>query len=160
MYASAWAQLATVNLDLDTTGAEPGDALLDSTARALDSFAYAGGRPQLCAFNQSGQLCSLTGPNLQATMETGETHLVPGQRTFVSDVYPVGDAINGTVTVATRERLQDPVVWGTAVPLEITGSASVLTSSRLHRFRWITAPGDVWTHSQAVAVEAQPDGMA
>jgi hypothetical protein len=93
-------------------------------------------------------------------METGETHLVPGQRTFVSDAYPLADAIDGLVAVATRERLQDPVVWGPDVPLEITGSASVLTSSRLHRFRVTIPQGDTWTHAQAVAVEAQPDGMA
>jgi hypothetical protein len=160
VYALAWAQLATIPLDLDTTGPEPGDANLDSTASSLDSFAYVGGRPQVCAFDANGYLCSLTGPNLRATMETGEAHLVPGQRTFVSDAYPLADAIDGTVTVATRERLQDAVVWGPDVPLEITGSASVLTSSRLHRFRVTIPRGDTWTHAQAVAVEAQPDGMA
>jgi hypothetical protein len=51
-------------------------------------------------------------------------------------------------------------MWGIAVPLEITGSASVLTSSRLHRFRVTLPPGDTWTHAQGVLAEAQPDGMA
>ena len=43
--AQVWALLATPGLDLDTDGPEPGDPLLDSTAHALDSFAYVGGRP-------------------------------------------------------------------------------------------------------------------
>jgi hypothetical protein len=158
--AQAWAQLATLPLDLDTTGPETGDANLDSTAHSLDSFAYAGGRPLICAFDANGRLCSLTGPNLPATMETPEAHLVPGQRAYVSDVYPLADASGGTVTAATRERLQDQVVWGTAVPLEITGSASVLASSRLHRFRVTIPQNDTWTHAQGVLAESQPDGSA
>jgi hypothetical protein len=158
--AFAWAQLSTTPLDLDTTGTEPGDDLLDSTAHGLDSYGYKGGRPFVCAFNQQGQLCALNGPNLLATMETPETHLVPGQRAFVSDVYPLADASGGLVAVATRERLQDAVIWGPQFSLEVTGSASVLTSSRLHRFRVIIPQNEVWTHAQGVLAEAQPDGMA
>jgi hypothetical protein len=160
MSAQTWAQIATIPLDLDTTGAETGDSDLDSTAHSLDDFAYVGGRPLVCAFDVNGRLCSLTGPNLRATMETPEVHIVPGQRAYVSNAYPVADAAFCTVTVATRERLQDPLVWGSDVPLEITGSASVLTSSRLHRFRVTIPQYDTWTHAQGVQAEAQPDGNA
>jgi hypothetical protein len=155
-----WATSATISLDLDTTGAEPGDALLDSTARSLDSYAYLGGRPFMGAINQSGFLSSLSGPNLPATMETAEVHLAPGMRAFCSEAYPLGDSVNGTITVSTRERLQDAPLWGTPVPLEITGSASILTSSRLHRFRHNTGIGDIWTNAQGMLVEAQSDGAA
>ena len=37
-------------------------------------------------------LSTLTGPNLPATMETAEVHLVPGLRAFVNEVYPLDDA--------------------------------------------------------------------
>jgi hypothetical protein len=158
--AQIYAMLGSADLDLDTTGSEPGDVDLDSTAQPLDSFAYVGGRPLICAIDALGRLCALNGPNLPATMETAEAHLVPGMRAYVSDVYPLVDGANSTVNVAIRERLQDPVLWGTALPLEVTGSASVLTSSRLHRFRVSVAAGDAWTNAQGVLAEAQPDGMA
>ena len=49
--AYVWALMASPGLDLDTDGPEPGDTLLDSTAAALDSFAYIGGRPLIGAIN-------------------------------------------------------------------------------------------------------------
>ncbi len=156
--ACVWAVLATTGLDLDTDGAEPGDSLADSTALSLDSAAYIGGRPVVGAIDASGYLSSLGGPNLQATLETAEMHLVPGYRAFVSSVYPIGDVADGTIATSTRERLQDTPVWGSPVPLEITGSAAVYSSARLHRFRYVLPAGGVWTHAQGTQVEVQQDG--
>lgn len=157
--AQMWAgATATVNLDLDTTGPETGDALLDSAARSLDSFAYIGGRPRMAAVDPAGLLVELSGPNLQATLETGETHPVPGSRAMVGDVYPLADGIDGVIYDGYRERLQDDVQWTQAYPIEITGSAAVYNSSRLHRFRHVIPRGTKWTHAQGVLVDAQPDG--
>ena len=150
--------IATVNLDLDTTGTEPGDALLDSTARSLDSFAYMGGRPRVAAVDPDGNLVDLTGPNLQATLESGEAHLVPGSRALAGDVYPLADGADGVIYDGYRERLQDDVQWTQAFPIEITGSAAVYNSARLHRFRHIIPRGSKWTHAQGVVVDAQQDG--
>lgn len=156
--AQVWGLLGSAGLDLDTTGTEVGDADLDSTAQGLDSFLYVGGRPLVGAIDENGLLCALTGPNLAATMETAEAHLVPGMRAFVSEVYPMVDGPPETVTAAARERLQDPIIWGTPIPLEITGSAAVYSSSRLHRFRVNVPSGTTWNHAQGVLVETQQDG--
>jgi hypothetical protein len=158
--AQIWssAALATVNLDLDTTGTEPGDADLDSTARSLDSFAYQGGFPRTAAVDPAGLLSDLTGPNLQATLESGEAHLLPGNRAMVGDVYPLADGTDGVIYNGSRERLQDAVQWSQAVPIEITGSAAVYNSARLHRFRHIIPRGSKWTHAQGVVADAQQDG--
>jgi hypothetical protein len=166
--AQAWAMLATVPLDLDTTGPEPGDAYLDSppaplppnAPQSLDSFAYTGGRPLTCGIDPNGLLGALNGPNLAAIMQTAEAHLVPGMRAFVSEVYPLCDTGSGTISVETRERLGDAKVTTPDFPLEITGSASVLTSSRLHRFTLKLPFGEPWTNAQGVLAEAQPDGAA
>jgi hypothetical protein len=158
--AQVWATLSTPNLDLDTDGTEPGDPLLDSTARGLDSFAYKGGRPLLGAINANGELCSSGGPNLIATIETAEAHLNPEGRAFVSNAYPLVDGAAEYVQVATRERLQDPIVWNNPTLLEVTGSASVLTSSRLHRFRVVIPSGSLWTHAQGMLVDVDKDGEA
>lgn len=156
--AQMWATMATTDLDLDTDGTEPGDPILDSNAHGLDSFLYIGGRPRAAAIDQNGNLASLTGPNLQATLESAEYHPVPGMRAMVGDVYPLADAAEGVIYVGTRERLQDPVVFGPACPIEITGSAAVYTSARLCRFRTIIPRASIWTHAQGVLADAQQDG--
>jgi hypothetical protein len=156
--AQMWATVATVDLDLDTDGPEPGDADLDSTARSLDSFAYQGGRPRVAAIDPDGFISTLAGPNLEATLESGEAHLVPGNRAMVGDVYPTADGADGVIYDGTRERLQDQVTWSQAFPIEITGSAAVYISARLHRFRHVIPRGSVWTHAQGVIADAQQDG--
>ena len=183
--AQVWASsgIATTNLDLDTTGPEPFDAVIDVPTRTfqasafqadafqvipvaykpplpLDSFAYAGGRPLSAGIDENGFLSALNGPNLPATLETAEAHLGPGMRFFVSEAYPVVDEAEAgtTVAAATRERLQDPIVWGQPVPLEITGSAALFCSARLYRFRVSIPNASTWTHAQGVQIEVQPDG--
>jgi hypothetical protein len=158
--ASAWAMAASVSLDLDTTGSEANDVDADSAARSLDSFAYIGGRPFPAIVNSSGQLSSLDGPPLPATLETTEANLIPGKRAFISDVRPLIDATNCQVAVATRERLQDAINYGLPASLEVTGSASMFASGRLFRARLTTQANEIWTHAQGVLVEAQPDGEA
>jgi len=157
-FAQMWATMASAGLDLDTDGTEPGDADLDSNAQPLDSFLYEAGRPLVCAVDINGFLCALAGPNLQATLESAEMHLVPGQRAFVDEVYPLIDAPDVVISVGTRERLQDDRVWTPPQSLEVTGSATVQTSSRLHRFKMIAPRGSVWTHAQGFLADAQPDG--
>jgi len=102
----------------------------------------------------------LNGPNLPAVMETAEVHLVPGSRAFVNDAYPLDDAdAVGTVAAGLRERMQDGTpVFTAPVGIEITGSAALFTSSRLHRFRRSLPAGATWTHAQGVVVDAQQDG--
>jgi hypothetical protein len=163
--AAIWAMLSTTGFDLDTTDpSEPGDEWLEWVGspqpHSLDSIAYLGGRPFVGAVNELGQLCSLTGPNLLAQIQTSEAHLVPGRRAYVSEVYPLCDTDVGTISVETRERLGDMPVTSVDYPLEITGSASVLSSSRLHRFKLTIPAGEDWSRAEGVLAEAQSDGAA
>ena len=91
-------------------------------------------------------------------MESPEVHPMPGNRAMVGDVYPLADAAEGVIYNGYRERLQDAVAWTDPAAIEITGSAAVYNSSRLHRFRHIIPRGSVWTHAQGVMADAQPDG--
>jgi len=106
-------------------------------------------------------LATLQGPNLPATLETAEAHLVPGQRAFVNEVYPLDDAdAAGSISNGIREVLQGgPPVWSLPIDVEpLVGSAFVMTSARLHRFRRYIPYASTWTHAQGVAVSVQPDG--
>lgn len=160
--AQIWASLASTGLDLDTTGGEAGDALLDSAAASLDSYAYVGGRPTLGAVDPNGALCFNDGPNMAATLETAERHLTPNMRSFVEDAYPLDDCVpGGTVTAGTRETLHGAVSWDVPIDIESTiGSAPLYSSSRLHRFRRSIPAMAAWTHAQGVQVTVQQDGEA
>lgn len=164
--AQMWASLASSGTDLDTNDpADLFDPLLDSVSPSLDSYGYMGGRPVVGAVNGDGILSFLSGSSLPATLETAERHFVPTMRAFVSEVYPLIDITSGVAFVGllagTREQLQEPIQWGAPVAPGIgTGSAPVLSSARLHRFRMITHPGSIWTHAQGVVAEAQPDGYS
>jgi hypothetical protein len=158
--ATAWAMSASTSLDLDTTGGETGDALADSAASSLDSFSYLGGRPFLGIVNTDGQLTSLTGAPLAATLETTTANLVPGKRAFVNEVEPLIDTASCYVAACVRERLADAVVFGTPVAMEVTGKVPVIVSGRLHRYQ-LTVPANVsWTNAQGIQADAQPDGEA
>jgi hypothetical protein len=157
--AQIWAALASPGVTLDED-LDALDALLDSIAPSLDSSAYAGGRPVVGAIDPSGYLCFLQGSNLAATFDTAEKHLVPAQRAFVNQLYPLIDASGVTVRAGTRERLQDSVTWGDAKSLETTGSCSMDSSGRLHRFRISTVAAEEWTHAMGAIADAQADGEA
>lgn len=162
--AQVWASLASTGLDLDTTGGEAGDALLDSSAASLDSYIYIGGRPSLGAVDPNGALSFQSGPNLQARLETAEYHLVPGMRAFVNRVYPLVDVASGSnvsIYWQSREQLQDGFdSFAAPQALEETGWQPVFSSARLHRFVVYIQSGSTWNHAQGLLVDAQPDGEA
>lgn len=153
--AQYYATLASVGMTLEDLNAF---GTLDSLEVSLDSAVWAGGRPFIGAINADGELAALNGAPLAATFDTVERHLSPGSRSFVSEVYPLIDADGLTVAPGTRERLQNSVAWGSAASLEITGSCSMLSSGRLHRFRIAIPAGTVWANAQGVVAEVQPDG--
>lgn len=146
-----------VSLDTEIGGNEA-DYFLDSEEPSLDSVMYQPGRPVSAAIDINGYLSVLAGNPLAATIETAEQHLSPGQRSFVSAVYPVVDAAPVTVAIGERERLQDTVSFGQPLGVESTGSVPVYSSSRLHRFRMFVPAKTTWTHAQGVIPEVQPDG--
>lgn len=156
--AQAWSTEASSGVDLDTDLPVSGDELLDSTQPSLDSYLYTGGRPILAGITADGRLAFLSGNNLAAIIETAERHLTPGLRTFISAAYPIIDASPVMVSVSERERLQDTPSWGVPVGVEITGSAALFSSSRLHRFRVMVPADAIWTHAQGVLADAEQDG--
>jgi len=50
------------------------------------------------------------------------------------------------------------VVWQVPQLIEITGSAAIYSSARLHRFRVEVPAGAIWTHGQGVMADVQQDG--
>lgn len=135
-------------------------ANLDALGFSLDSRVWTGGLILLSAFDTSHRLCLFTGPNLPATVETGELQLFPERRALVSSVRPVveGTAAPG-ISVGTRNRLIDPVTWSSAVLINGQGACPARAAGRYHRARIALPDGGAWDHVQGVEIDARPEGI-
>lgn len=157
---------ADVSAQMWASGAAPGIGLdslttpLDSLPYSLDSRAYEGGRPVLMAIDTSRRLAFMEGANLAATIETQEAHIIPGKRSFVSEVRPTVDASAATVRVTTRERYADMATYSASASMEATGVCPVLASGRLMRAEVTIPAGVAWSNAVGVDVTAVPDGDA
>lgn len=111
------------------------DALVDS----LDSRTYTGGTASFSAFDTDHKMGNFNGVSMAATIETGEAEITPRSRTFISGIRPLVDANIATVTVGTRKRQADAIVFGAAVAQNAQGLCPVRSNSRYHRIRVSTS---------------------
>lgn len=133
-------------------------ASIDLLPLSLDSRAWMHNASLLAAFNTDHKLCFFSGSALDATMETGESEIIPGKRTRLSLVKPLIDG-GSTVTmqVGARNKLTESVSWGTEAAPNSTGYVEVRSNARYHRARVKVSGG--FTHAQGVdVVEANEAG--
>lgn len=138
------------------------DALYDSiddVPLSLDSSFWIGGLFQLRGFSPTHQLGVFEGDSLEATIETTEGEIIEGSRSMVTNVRPLTDAAEATVSVASRERLANSPASTTISSLESNGNAAVLSSGRYHKIINTIPAGTDWTYWQGADIEAVPDGM-
>jgi hypothetical protein len=138
---------------LDATG-----FTLDTLPFSLDSRAWTGGRLVLAAFDPAHRLAYFNGPNLAATVDTGEAQLFPGRRAVVTGARPIVDAGTPAVAIGTRERPFDPPSFAPAVPVDGLGNCPQRASGRYHRARLTLPAGTSFTHVAGVEIEAAPEG--
>lgn len=120
---------------LDDFGA--GSQTLETLPFSLDSRVYSGNSKLFGVFGSNNKLQVLNGVALDATIETGEVQLYPGERANVTEVRPYIDGASATVTmqIGTRNTLADNVSWSSAVSLNDSGYAPVRSNARYHRLR-------------------------
>ncbi|HEX2581234.1 MAG TPA: hypothetical protein VHL08_04590 [Dongiaceae bacterium] len=129
---------------------------LDNVPYSLDSGVWSGiGRLLLGAFDANHYGAYANGGTLPATVDASEVNIVEGKRGLLGRVRPLveGKAVNVTVGVGTRDRLDLAPRWLNAVSLEPNGSAIFRANSRYHRIRMSTDPGALWTHILGVDIE-------
>lgn len=114
---------------------------LDSIGPSLDSRVWTGDKDVLTAFDISHVMNYFTGPSLAPTVETSESQLIPGKRAFVTNSIPLVDGSDPSIEAGTRNRLEDAVVYGSAVNMQDNGYAPIMSYGRYHRFR-ISLPAD------------------
>jgi hypothetical protein len=153
--AKVWAGLSTPGVTLEGLNAY---GTLDSLPASLDSSLWSGSKPTFGGVNVSGQLFFMAGPNMEATMVMPRAQLNPGGRAFINEVRPVVDTSSASLRVGTAERMQDPIVYGSAATLDTTGKFNVRSSGRVHEFELTIPAGASWSHAQGVDASAVPDG--
>lgn len=132
---------------------------IDLLPFSLDSSAYQGGPPSFAGFDSSFRLGFFTGLPQQATIETGQTQLVPGSRAFVSDVRPISDAATISLDCAVLDFHNDSATWqGPQSVNARSGTAGFRADGLLHAFRAIIPAGTIWKTLTAVDASGTPTG--
>lgn len=140
----------TSNITADAADAVyPGGA--DALALPMDSPIFAGGEPRIYYVTKAGVLGTLTGPNLDAYLETASTELDPGRLTRPFMMRPIGDALDMTVRLDARNRLGDSEAVTTNSELRASGDMPVRTNGRY--FRLGVAMRGAWNYAQGLEVE-------
>lgn len=110
----------------------------------------------------SVSLYYLYGDAVEVFMETGDTQLIPGQYTFVREIYPLVEntSSNTAVSIGTRLKPQSSVSYSTEVTEGPHGYCATAVSGRFVRTRLRIPTAAVWDKFQGFQVEAMPVGPA
>lgn len=145
---SATAQLNSYTLDsLDTLSTS-----IDALPFSLDSVAYTGTpQPLFGAFGTDHNSGGFNGSALAPSVDTVEAQIIDGHKALVRQLRPTVDGGTPSVALGTRNRIQDSVSFGAAVPLNSRGFCRYTTSrARYHRARITLSAGDTWSHIQGI----------
>lgn len=97
------------------------------------------------------------GAPLTAVMTFNERQGVAGGRSLMTEAWPLVDGGTVKVEVGTRNRQQDPVVWGPALSINGVGFAPLRSEGRYHRVR-LTVTGS-FTNIQGVQTQVMGTGV-
>lgn len=117
-----------------------------------DDPAYMGNLPLFAAIDSTNTYGTFVGPNLPASIATGDFQSSPGQRSFCNGVRPITDALTARVAVGEREQTgHDVVTWQAATSQGVDGICPQRFDARYLRYRLTTDLGDTW--QRAVGLE-------
>jgi len=136
-------------------------SLDDAGQKPLDDPSYAGGVPVLGVITADNRLSTLTGPPLEARIETAEAMLARPDRAYVRGLRVDTDADDWRVRVGTRETLrqsESPRLRDETAP-NAEGFAPCHASGRYHRARVRIPAGTAWSYASAVEPDAGKEGI-
>jgi hypothetical protein len=162
-----WAGFINVQGEYIASGANPGVTLenLDSISSSIDALSVSlddfptGFANNVAVANSSHVIGLLSGPNMQAILESPDTALDGGRRKFCRGVRPLTDAQSVYSSVSVRKRLADQVMYGTEAPMNANGFAPHRTDTGIARYRNRFPASQDWTFSIGVDPETVPTGL-
>lgn len=162
-----WTGPITVTLRAGLAAATPAvsiDAIPGSSddpdQPSFDDPRYAGGVPALGFITADNRLALLTGPPLEALVETADIMPFRPDRGFVRGVRLDTDADDWRVAVGGRETLKraDQVAYKPETPPAVTGFAPCRVSARYHRARIRIPAETAWSYASGVEPDASREG--
>jgi hypothetical protein len=126
---------------------------LDALPFSLDSRYWSGvGRLLLSGFDSSHKQGFFNGTNLAATIETGDAQLSQGRLSLLKAARPMIEGLNATptVTIKSRNRLQDSYSSATPVAANANGVCPLRVNARYHRMIMTVPAASDWTFARGV----------
>jgi hypothetical protein len=124
----------------------------------LDSRVWTGGLVLLGLFDTGHRLNYLTGPNLAATVDSGELQPFPGRRALITGARPWVDGGIPSIAIGKRDRMTDPVVFTAPSAMNSFGTCPLRTTGRYLRTRVTLPAGATWTNLVGLELDAEPRG--
>ena len=130
---------------------------LENIGAALDTDYWSGGQMFLGAVDSDYNAAIFSGNSNESEIETDELEPFPGLRANILGVRPLINA-SSTVTVKTRERLQDTATESSSASTVTSGINPVRQSGRYIRANVKIASGTTYDHAQGVDISATRAG--
>lgn len=127
---------------------------MDSLGVSLDSRQWAGGALLLAGVTGTKAI-SFTGARKTASLITGDFGL-PGARSVVTLGRPIIDNGSGSIAIASRVNLDDPINYSTPVAADDENRIGLRSAGRYHRIQ--TVPSGLWTFALAADIDIAPQG--
>lgn len=149
----------TTSISLDDFPSSLSITNLDAATVTLDDPRYQGGNPRLYAVTIGDKVGTLTGSNLAAEIELGNTELLPGYQARVRGVRPTWEGTSGiTLSLTGRARLGDTGTTAAAPTYRTTGMMPVRVKGRHISTTINIAAGTDWDYIQGLDFEFEQGG--
>jgi hypothetical protein len=145
------AEIASTGISLDSLDPY---GTVDTISRAFDSRLWAGGK-FLMAGIKANQVKTFDGSNLTATITTGDLTL-ENYDSVISVVRPIVNGGSGSVSVCSRDVLNENIQFGNTAVANTDGRCSVRSAGRWHRVK-LTPTGN-WTSAVGLDIDLKPQG--
>lgn len=143
---------ATPNVDLEGLDSYGN---IDNLPASLDSRIWAGGK-YIFAGTDADKIITFTGENKTGELVTNDMDL--GISTMVSLIRPMVNQGSADVSIASRRRSDDPILFSTAVSATAENRCPVRSLGKFHRIK-LTPTGTNWTHAVGVDIEYSDQGI-
>jgi hypothetical protein len=138
--------------------------VIDTVNIPIDSnYWISKSRPDLGAFDASGNIGSFSGSNMEATVETKDMQLTPGRKSLFRGMRPMLEGVGNIeplITILARDHLQEePEDYGPVTTNEY-GFAPLRVNARYHRVRMTVPAAATWKMMRGIDdLRFSPMGM-
>ena len=128
---------------------------IDALTTSLDSLLFVGGKYFLGG-TYGTKVYSYTGASLTGNISTGDIDI--GANSVVTLARPIVDNGSGSLSIASRQLLNQSVTYGTSTAADSENRVSLRSAGRYHRLK-LAPTGAAWKTAVAVDVDITPQGV-